>query len=103
MWALSWIPSIFFGPRFQTRRCGDSTEKLLLVHINDAEDLPIEQLRDANRLHVGRGVLPLLGTLETLNGIGYNGFLSIEIFRAEYWRQPLEQVVREAKSSSIRS
>ncbi len=73
--------------------------KLLLVHINDAEDLPIEELRDAHRLHVGRGVLPLLGTLETLKGIGYNGFLSIEIFRAEYWRQPLEQVVREAKSS----
>lgn len=74
-------------------------EKLLLVHINDAEDLPVEQLRDANRLHLGRGVLPLLGTLKTLNGIGYNGFLSIEIFRVEYWRQPLEQVVCEAKSS----
>jgi len=74
-------------------------EKLLLVHINDAEDLPVEQLRDAHRLHVGRGVLPLLGTLETLNGIGYTGFLSIEIFREEYWRQPVEQVVREAKTS----
>jgi 2-keto-myo-inositol isomerase len=74
-------------------------EKLLLVHINDAEDLPVEQLRDVHRLHVGQGVLPLLGTLETLNGIGYNGFLSVEIFREEYWRQPVEQVVREAKSS----
>jgi 2-keto-myo-inositol isomerase len=74
-------------------------EKLLLVHINDAEDLPVEQLRDSHRLHVGRGVLPLLGTLETLNGIGYNGFLSVEIFREEYWRQPVEQVIHEAKSS----
>ena len=74
-------------------------EKLLLVHINDAEDLPVEQLRDAHRLHVGRGVLPLLGTLETLNGIGYSGFLSVEIFREEYWRQPVEQVIHEAKSS----
>jgi 2-keto-myo-inositol isomerase len=50
-------------------------------------------------LHVGRGVLPLLETLETLNAIGYHGFLSVEIFREEYWRQPVEQVVREAKSS----
>jgi len=74
-------------------------EKLLLVHINDAEDLPVEQLRDAHRLHVGQGVLPLLVTLETLNAIGYHGFLSIEIFREEYWRKPVEQVVREAKSS----
>jgi 2-keto-myo-inositol isomerase len=74
-------------------------EKLLLVHINDAEDLPVEQLRDAHRLHVGRGVLPLPGTLAILNGIGYNGFLSVEIFREEYWRQPVEQVIHEAKSS----
>jgi 2-keto-myo-inositol isomerase len=74
-------------------------DKLLIVHVNDAEDLPIEQLRDAHRLHVGRGVLPLVGTLQTLQGIGYDGFLSVEIFREEYWRQPVEQVVWEAKSS----
>jgi len=74
-------------------------EKLLIVHVNDSEDLPIEQLRDAHRLHLGRGVLPLVGTLQTLKGIGYDGFLSVEIFREEYWRQPVEQVVREAKSS----
>jgi 2-keto-myo-inositol isomerase len=74
-------------------------EKLLIVHVNDAEDLPVEQLRDAHRLHVGRGVLSVVETLKTLKGIGYDGFLSIEIFREEYWRQPLEQVVREAKSS----
>ena len=56
-------------------------------------------MRDAHRLHVGRGVLSVVETLKTLKGIGYDGFLSIEIFREEYWRQPLEQVVREAKSS----
>ena len=74
-------------------------EKLLLVHVNDAEDLPIEKLRDAHRLHVGRGVLPLLQTFQALNQIGYNGPLSIEIFREEYWNQPVEQVVLEAKQS----
>jgi 2-keto-myo-inositol isomerase len=74
-------------------------EKLLIVHVNDAEDLPIEQLRDAHRLHIGRGVLPLVGTLQTLKQIGYDGFLSVEIFREEYWRQPVEQVVWEARSS----
>jgi len=74
-------------------------EKLLLVHVNDAEDLPIEKLRDAHRMHVGHGVLPLAQTFQTLNQMGYNGSLSIEIFREEYWNQPVEQVVLEAKQS----
>jgi len=74
-------------------------EKLLIVHVNDSEDLPIEQLGDGHRLHIGRGVLPLVKTFKTLQGIGYDGFLSIEIFREEYWRQPVEQVVWEAKRS----
>ncbi len=74
-------------------------EKLLLVHVNDSEDLPIEKLRDGNRLHVGHGILPLVETLTTLKEIGYDGLLSIEIFREEYWNQPVEQVVVEAKRS----
>ncbi len=74
-------------------------EKLLLVHVNDAEDLPVEKLRDGHRLHVGQGVLPLVETFRTLNEIGYDGYLSIELFREEYWNQPVGQVVFEAKRS----
>jgi 2-keto-myo-inositol isomerase len=75
------------------------TEKLLLVHVNDAENLPIEKLRDEHRLHVGFGVLALGETFRSLQEIGYNGFLSIEIFRKEYWNQPVSKVVSEAKLS----
>jgi len=74
-------------------------EKLLMVHVNDAENLPVEKLRDGHRLHAGLGVLPLVETFRTLNEIGYDGFLSIEIFREEYWNQPVNQVVLEAKRS----
>jgi 2-keto-myo-inositol isomerase len=74
-------------------------EKLLLVHVNDAENLPVEKLRDGHRLHLGLGVLPLVETFRTLQEIGYDGFLSIELFREEYWNQPVEQVVLEAKRS----
>jgi 2-keto-myo-inositol isomerase len=74
-------------------------EKLLLVHVNDAENLPVEKLRDGHRLHVGLGVLPLVDTFRTLKEIGYDGFLSIELFREEYWDQPVEQIVLEAKRS----
>jgi len=74
-------------------------DKLLLVHVNDAEDLPLEELGDEHRLHTGRGVLPLVLLLQTLKEIGYDHYLSVEIFREEYWRQPVQQVVIEAKHS----
>jgi 2-keto-myo-inositol isomerase len=74
-------------------------EALSLFHVNDSEDLPIEQLKDSNRIHVGQGILPLETYLSTLAEKGYDGFLSVEIFRPEYWRQPVTQVVQEAKQS----
>ncbi len=74
-------------------------EKLLLVHVNDAENIPVKKLCDGHRLHVGLGVLPLVETFRTLKEIGYEGFLSIELFREEYWNQPVKQVVVEAKRS----
>jgi len=71
----------------------------LMVHVNDAEDLPVEKLTDANRVHLGRGILPLQKYLRVLAAKKYSGFLSIEIFRPEYWNQPVTQVVNDAKTS----
>jgi 2-keto-myo-inositol isomerase len=70
-----------------------------MVHVNDAEDLPVEKLTDANRLHLGLGILPLQQYLRALAAKKYNGFLSIEIFRPDYWKQPVTQVVNDAKTS----
>lgn len=74
-------------------------EKLLIVHVNDAEERPIPQLQDGHRLYPGRGILPLQEDLRLLREIGYDGFLSIEIFRPEYWARPPAQVVRESKEA----
>jgi 2-keto-myo-inositol isomerase len=70
-----------------------------MVHVNDAEDLPVEKLTDANRLHLGLGILPLQLYLRALAAKKYSGFLSIEIFRPDYWKQPVTQVVNDAKTS----
>jgi len=72
-------------------------ERVLIVHINDAEDLPPEQATDANRLYPGEGVLPLAGYLDALRAIGYDGFLSVELFRPEYWADEHASVIRQAQ------
>jgi 2-keto-myo-inositol isomerase len=72
-------------------------DKLLIVHVNDSEDRPVEELRDGHRLHVGHGILPLDRYMRLLKQIGYDGYLSVEIFREEYWAQPVDQVVRDTK------
>jgi 2-keto-myo-inositol isomerase len=72
-------------------------EKLLIVHVNDSEDRPIEQLKDSHRLYPGKGCLPLQDDFAALKEIGYAGHLSVEIFREEYRKQPIDMIVREAK------
>lgn len=75
-------------------------DKLFIFHINDAEDLPKEQLTDAQRLYPGMGILPIKQIKEHFDRIGYNRMVSIEIFRPEYWAQDPYDVARRAKAAT---
>lgn len=75
-------------------------DKLFIFHINDAEDLPKEQLTDAQRLYPGMGILPIAEIKEHLDKIGYDRMVSIEIFRPEYWQQDPLEVARKAKAAT---
>ncbi len=62
--------------------------KLIQVfHINDAEDLPREQLEDRHRLLPGLGILPLREIAAAFKRIGYDKVASVEIFRPEYGKR----------------
>ena len=76
-------------------------KKLFIFHINDAEDLPKDQLNDSKRLYPGLGVLPINRMKETLDRIGYTGPASVEIFRPEYWEQDPFEVARMARQAAI--
>jgi 2-keto-myo-inositol isomerase len=66
-------------------------ERMLIVHINDVEDLPFDQLTDGHRLLPGEGILPLDRILTCLIGRGYDGPYSLEVMRPAYReRVPLE-------------
>jgi 2-keto-myo-inositol isomerase len=74
-------------------------DRLFIFHINDAEDLPREQLEDRHRLLPGLGILPLKEIIRALRRIGYDRVTSVEIFRPQYWeRDPLE-LARQAREA----
>jgi len=75
-------------------------EKLFVFHINDAENLPKENLTDAHRLYPGEGVLPIKEIKKRFDKIGYDRMVSIEIFRPEYWNENPFDVAKKAKAAT---
>ena len=75
---------------------------IYVFHINDAENLPREQLQDSHRLLPGLGILPLREMIAAFRKIGYDGVASVEIFRPEYWKQDAFELAREAFAATER-
>jgi len=75
-------------------------EKLFIFHINDAENLPKENLTDAHRLYPGTGILPIKEIKAHFDKIGYDRMVSIEIFRPEYWNEDPFEVARKAREAT---
>ncbi|MBS4194871.1 sugar phosphate isomerase/epimerase family protein [Lederbergia citri] len=58
-------------------------EQITHVHLNDAKDVPVEEVLDNDRLYPGEGVIDLAGFLKALNQIGYKGSVTQEILTKE--------------------
>lgn len=66
-----------------------------VFHMNDyPADPPRATISDAHRVYPGDGVAPLGEILKTLKKIGFSGFLSLELFNKDYWKQPADQVAK---------
>ncbi|WP_392559474.1 sugar phosphate isomerase/epimerase family protein [Orbus mooreae] len=70
--------------------------KIFAVHINNGDDAPDNELSQALRRFCDQGVVDLHSYLTTLKAINYQGMVSIETFRPEYWQKPAEWVIAEA-------
>ncbi|MEK6299756.1 MAG: sugar phosphate isomerase/epimerase [Acidobacteriota bacterium] len=77
--------------------------RLFIFHINDAENLPREQLQDRHRLLPGLGILPLKEIVGALKKIGYDRVASVEIFRPEYWERDPFELALEAREAVRRA
>lgn len=64
-------------------------------HINDVPKEPGPgQLKDADRIYPGDGILPLAQLLKDLWANGFRGPLSLEMFNREEWKKPAEAVAK---------
>ena len=58
------------------------------LHFNDyPADPPRDKISDAQRLYPGDGVAPIGMILRTLRDTGFRGYLSLELFNRDYWKQ----------------
>ena len=62
-------------------------EKIYLVQISDAPELPLRELEDRRRLYPGTGAIPLESILAAVRAKGYTGYYSLEMQNEEYWKE----------------
>jgi sugar phosphate isomerase/epimerase len=68
-----------------------------VFHMNDYPATPPRQtISDKDRVYPGDGIAPSAEIIQTLRTIGFDGYLSIELFNPEYWQRDPLQVAREA-------
>jgi sugar phosphate isomerase/epimerase len=61
-------------------------KKMTNFHFNDyPAQPPREQQEDKDRIYPGDGAAPLKKIIRILQTIGFNGFLSFEVFNQSYW------------------
>lgn len=72
-----------------------SAAALPIFHMNDYPATPERaKIVDADRIYPGDGVAPLGAILRSLQGIGFQGALSLELFNRDYWKQDALLVAR---------
>jgi sugar phosphate isomerase/epimerase len=70
-------------------------EVLHVLHFNDYPATPPRaEINDAARVFPGDGVAPLKEIVRTLRAIDFDGFLSLEVFNRDYWKQDAHLVAR---------
>jgi len=61
---------------------------LHVLHMNDYPAKPDRaHVSDANRVYPGDGIAPFKEILPMLRDIGFRGYLSLELFNRDYWKQ----------------
>ena len=71
-----------------------NAHSLPLFHVNDYPAIAPANIGDADRVWPGDGVAPLRETFELLRAIGFDGYLSLELFNPHYWQDDALQTAK---------
>lgn len=58
-----------------------------IFHVNDYPKIDRAKIADADRVYPGDGVAPMKDIFAALRTMGYRGYVSLELFNREYWKQ----------------
>ena len=54
-------------------------DRMFAIHLNDAPNLPVQELYDGLRVLPGEGVIDIKGFLRTVKKTGYDSFVAVEV------------------------
>ncbi|WP_341279343.1 sugar phosphate isomerase/epimerase family protein [Paenibacillus sp. FSL H8-0537] len=77
---------------------GLRADQVVHVHINDARDLPVDELLDNDRLYPGEGIIDLKGFLAALADIGYKGPVVQEILTRTAPEETPDELLSRSKA-----
>lgn len=70
--------------------------QIAISHFNDAPAFPPRHLQhDPDRIQPGDGIIDLKRYCQLLKEIGYDGYLSLELFNHELWAQDPRDVIKD--------
>lgn len=74
-----------------------------IFHVNDYPKIDREKIVDADRVYPGVGIAPLKDVFAALRKAGYSGYVSLELFNREYWKQDPHLVAKTglAKTKAV--
>jgi 2-keto-myo-inositol isomerase len=74
-----------------------------IFHVNDYPKIDRAKINDADRVYPGDGVAPLKDVFAMLRAINYAGFVSLELFNRDYWKQDPNEVAKTglAKTKAV--
>jgi sugar phosphate isomerase/epimerase len=74
-----------------------------IFHVNDYPRIARDKIVDADRVYPGDGIAPLKEVFAALRTMNYRGFVSLELFNRDYWKQDPHEVAKTglAKTKAV--
>ncbi len=77
-------------------------ESIAIFQFADAPASPgADELKDADRVYPGDGILPLPQILRDLKATGFKGCVSLELYNPNYWKEDLAKVARTGLEKTV--